>query len=329
LGYLYALKPDAQPVNRHYLSAVATFVVFGFISLPIRALHGYESGQLLYYRVAFALLCLVGIIAGFRRDSLRRTLGQYRAAARPEKRKFVRNMLVGSAFLTINWLAFIYVLNHISVQTGSFSYLLCPIVTTLLGSLLLKEKLHVTQWIALGISATACALIGVDSLYNLSFSLFIATSYALYLITQRILRDYDRIVLLAVQVLLAFGILTALGPSFRGAVPPKGSFTPTSSCSVRCLRCFRCSERLRPQGLPASTLAPSCTSTRSSTLPWPSSTTGNAPRRPSGRPTPSLPYRWWSPTRGTGWDQGGIGRRGRRVRVMDTDCYDDIITLLD
>lgn len=211
-------------VNRHYLSAVATFVVFGFISLPIRALHAYDSGQLLYYRVAFALLCLGGIIAGFRRDSLRRTLGQYRAADRPEKRKFVRNLLVGSAFLTINWLAFIYVLNHISVQTGSFSYLLCPIVTTLLGSLLLKEKLHLTQWIALGISATACALIGVDSLYNLSFSLFIATSYALYLITQRILRDYDRIVLLAVQVLLAFAFLTALGPSFRGAVPEEGFF---------------------------------------------------------------------------------------------------------
>jgi chloramphenicol-sensitive protein RarD len=224
LGYLYALKPRAQPVNRHYISAVATFVVFGFISLPIRALHGYDSGQLLYYRVAFALLCLVGIIAGFRRDSLRSTLGQYRAADPPEKRKFVRNLLVGSAFLTINWLAFIYVLNHISVQTGSFSYLLCPIVTTLLGSLLLKEKLHPTQWIALGISATACALIGVDSLYNLSFSLFIATSYALYLITQRILRDYDRIVLLAVQVLLALAFLTALGPSFRGVVPAEGFF---------------------------------------------------------------------------------------------------------
>ena len=224
LGYLYPVKPYAPPVNRHYLSAVATFVVFGFISLPIRALHGYESGQLLYYRVAFALLCLVGIIAAFRRDSLRQTLGQYRAADAAEKRKVLRSALVGSVFLTVNWLAFIYVLNHISVQTGSFSYLLCPIVTTLLGSLLLKEKLHVTQWIALGISATACALIGVDSLYNLSFSLFIATSYALYLITQRILRDYDRIVLLAMQVLLAFGILTALGPSFRGAVPAEGFF---------------------------------------------------------------------------------------------------------
>lgn len=224
LGYLYPAKPYAPPVNRHYLSAVATFVVFGFISLPIRALHGYESGQLLYYRVAFALLCLAGIIAAFRRDSLRQTLGQYQAADTAEKRKFLRSALVGSVFLTVNWLAFIYVLNHISVQTGSFSYLLCPIVTTLLGSLLLKEKLHVTQWIALGISATACGLIGVDSLYNLSFSLFIATSYALYLITQRILRNYDRIVLLAMQVLLAFGILTALGPSFRGAVPTEGFF---------------------------------------------------------------------------------------------------------
>lgn len=242
-------------MNRHYLSAVATFVVFGFISLPIRALHGYESGQLLYYRVAFALLCLMGIIAAFRRDSLRQTLGQYRAADAAEKRRFVRSALVGSVFLTVNWLAFIYVLNHISVQTGSFSYLLCPIVTTLLGSLLLKEKLHVTQWIALGISATACALIGVDSLYNLSFSLFIATSYALYLITQRILRDYDRIVLLAMQVLLAFAILTVLGPSFRGAVPTEGFFYANIfvlSSLFTVLPLFLNAYALK--GLPASTL---------------------------------------------------------------------------
>jgi drug/metabolite transporter (DMT)-like permease len=158
-----------------------------------------------------------------------------------EKRKFVRNLLVGSAFLTINWLAFIYVLNHISVQTGSFSYLLCPIVTTLLGSLLLKEKLHVTQWIALGISATACALIGVDSLYNLSV-------FAVHRHQLRPLPDHAAHPARLRPHRAAGGagaaglrVLTALGPSFRGRCPRKGFSTPTSSCSVRCSRCFRCS----------------------------------------------------------------------------------------
>ncbi len=210
--------------NPHYLSAFATFIVFGFISLPIRELHGYESNQILYYRVAFALLCLAMIIGVFRRGSLLRTLNQYRHAAPPEKRKFLRNALAGSVFLTVNWLTFIYVINHISVQTGSFSYLLCPIITTLLGFVLLKEKLHLTQWAALIISAAACALIGVDSLTNLLFSLFIATSYALYLITQRILREYDRIVLLAMQVLLALICLSVPGTAFRGPVPQEGHF---------------------------------------------------------------------------------------------------------
>jgi chloramphenicol-sensitive protein RarD len=241
--------------NPHYLSAFATFIVFGFISLPIRELHGYESSQILYCRVAFALLCLAIIIGVFRRSSLLRTLNQYRHAAPPEQRKFLRNALTGSVFLTVNWLTFIYVINHISVQTGSFSYLLCPIITTLLGFVLLKEKLHITQWAALIISAAACALIGVDSLTNLLFSLFIATSYALYLITQRILRHYDRIVLLAMQVLLALICLSALGTAFRGPVPQEGHFFAmifVLSSVFTVLPLFLNAYALK--GLPASTL---------------------------------------------------------------------------
>ncbi len=206
------------------MSAIATFFVFGFISLPIKALHGYESNQILFYRVTFALLCLLGIIGLFRRSSLSAMLHQYKASDGAEKRKFVRCALLGSLFLTVNWLSFIYVINHISVQAGSFAYLVCPIVTSLLGFLLLKEKLRLPQWLALGICVIACALIGVDSLRNMLFSLFIALTYALYLITQRVLREYDRIVLLAMQVGLAFLILLSFGSTFRGTLPGEGFF---------------------------------------------------------------------------------------------------------
>ncbi len=211
-------------VNRYYLSAIATFFVFGFISLPIKALHGYASNQILFYRVTFALLCLLCIIGIFRRKSGMNTVQQYRVAPPAEKRKFISCALLGSLFLTVNWLSFIYAINHISVQAGSFAYLVCPILTSLLGFLLLKERLKLPQWIALAICVLACGLVGVDSVRNLLFSLFIALSYAFYLITQRILREYDRIVLLAMQIGLAFVILLCMGSDFRGKMPEEGYF---------------------------------------------------------------------------------------------------------
>ncbi|MGZ9909701.1 hypothetical protein ACXYS1_26745, partial [Escherichia coli] len=42
---------------------------------------------------------------------------------------------------------------------------------------------------------------------SLLFSLLIASTYAFYLITQRILKSYDKIVLLTLQLLLSFSLL--------------------------------------------------------------------------------------------------------------------------
>lgn len=131
-------------------------------------------------------------------------------ASREQKRFFLFTLL-GGGLLTVNWLAYIYVINHVDIQTASFSYLLCPILTALLGFLVLREQLRLNQWLAVGLSLASCLLVGTDSFYNLSFSLFIAASYAFYLITQRLLKEYDKIVLLTLQLLLSFVVI---GPSY-------------------------------------------------------------------------------------------------------------------
>nr|WP_255430319.1 EamA family transporter [Rufibacter sp. LB8] len=72
----------------------------------------------------------------------------------------------------------------------------------------------------------SCLLVGTDSLYNLLFSLLIASSYAFYLITQRLLKEYDKIVLLTLQLLLAFLVIGPSYPWFVGeeAQPVTGFF---------------------------------------------------------------------------------------------------------
>nr|WP_240336916.1 DMT family transporter [Rufibacter sp. SYSU D00308] len=72
----------------------------------------------------------------------------------------------------------------------------------------------------------SCLLVGTDSLYNLLFGLLIAASYAFYLITQRLLKDYDKIVLLTLQLLLAFLFIGPSYPWFVGeaAQPITGHF---------------------------------------------------------------------------------------------------------
>ncbi|MGV3503308.1 MAG: EamA family transporter [Adhaeribacter sp.] len=188
--------------NKYYGAAIGAFVIWGFIPFPLRALGDYPSGQILYFRVIFSVAVLVLLSLLFHRQGLQETLSLYRQASQKEKRRFLLLLPLSGLLLTINWFTFIYVVNHVDIQTGSFSYLLCPILTALLGFFLLQEKLKANQWVAIGLSLVSCSLIGTGSMLNLLFSLFIALSYAFYLIVQRVLKQYDKIVLLTLTLLV-------------------------------------------------------------------------------------------------------------------------------
>ncbi|NDK56859.1 EamA family transporter [Pontibacter fetidus] len=202
--------------NPFYGAGIAAFVIWGFIPFPLKALAAYPSGQILYFRVALSVSLLLIISLFFRRDTIRQTYSQVTEGAANAKRQFIVYTLLGGILLTLNWLTFIYVINHINIQTGSFSYLLCPILTAVLGFLLLNEELRTNQWLAIGLSIISCILIGTGELTSLLFSLLIAMSYAFYLITQRILRAYDKIVLLTLQLLLAFVFIGPFYSFFKG-----------------------------------------------------------------------------------------------------------------
>lgn len=202
--------------NPFYAAGIAAFVIWGFIPFPLKALAEYPSGLILYFRVALSVGLLLFISVFFRRGNIQATLKTVKHAATKEKRQFIVYTLLGGLLLTTNWLTFIYVVNHIDIQTGSFSYLLCPILTAVLGFLLLKEELRPNQWLAIGLGVVSCVLIGTGELTSLLFSLMIALSYAFYLITQRILRAYDKIVLLTLQLLLAFALIGPFYSFFKG-----------------------------------------------------------------------------------------------------------------
>lgn len=208
-------------LTRYHLAALAAFLIWGFFPIPLRTLTSYSSGQILFFRVLISLLILLLINLLFRFSAVRSTWHKWRTAPVGERRGVAGSTLLGGILLTANWLLFIYVINKVSVQAGSFAYLICPILTALLGFLVLREKLRRNQWLAIGLSALSCALLGTGSARTLLMSLVVAATYALYLITQRRLQGYDRLVLLTVQLSLAAALILPTA-SLLGASPLAG-----------------------------------------------------------------------------------------------------------
>lgn len=209
----------AMDNRKHYAAAISAFVVWGFFSLPLRALKGFTAGEILYFRITFAVLILLIILFGFRRDKWRNDVERLRSLLPAERKQVISLVLGGGALLIVNWLVFIYVINAINIKTASFSYFICPVLTAVLGNFLLKERLSSLQWIAVLLCALSCVLLGLNSVTELGYSFVVALSYAFYLITQRRSNGFDRLNVLFVQLVFALMILTVSFPVLVNEVP--------------------------------------------------------------------------------------------------------------
>ncbi len=211
-------------LNKHYSAAILAFVIWGFFPVPLRWLQSYPAGEIVFFRILLSLLTLVLIIGIGRRRSLREDIRHFLQLGPGQRRKAVWLTVAGGILLGVNWLLFIYIVNSVNVKTASFKYLICPVLTAVLGSLILKERLSFLQWLAVGLCAASCVLVGLNSAPELLFSLLTAFTYATYLISQRSLQGFDRLIILGAQVFIAFLGLMVLYPYLVQCVPKDKSF---------------------------------------------------------------------------------------------------------
>lgn len=211
-------------INKYYLAAITAFVIWGFFSLALKPIHHYPSLDILFYRVFLSVLIISAINLFLRSDVLLKDLQFVKSQPKSERNKIIRVNVGGGLLLTANWFIFIYVMNHISVKAASFAYLVCPILTTVLAFFILREQLSKWQWIAVGISVLGCVLLSFNSFSDIFYSLIVALTYALYLITQRGNTQIDKFVGLNIQLLTSGLLLLPFYPKFSGPVPVESLF---------------------------------------------------------------------------------------------------------
>ncbi|SCY04760.1 EamA family transporter [Flavobacterium caeni] len=210
--------------NKYFLSAITAFVMWGFFSLALKPLHDYPSLDILFYRVFYATVLLLLINAAFRKKALQSDYVVFTKLERKRRVKMLALTIGGGFLLVVNWFLFIYAINHVSLKSASFAYLICPIVTTVLANLILKEQLSRWQWLAVGMSFLSCVILGMESATDLAYSLVIAFTFAMYLITQRKNNQFDRFVILTVQMAIAALVILPFFPVYSGPLPTASVF---------------------------------------------------------------------------------------------------------
>lgn len=210
--------------TKYYLAAFFAFFIWGFFSLALKPLDNYSSLDILFYRVFFSVVLMVFINLAFRRNVIQDNWNHFIGLDLKKKNRTVVLTLGGALFLASNWFVFIFVMNHVSVKAASLAYFICPILTTVFAYYLLKERLSKGQWVAVMISVIACTLLSFHHFQDIFYSLVVATTYALYLVSQRKNSELDKFLILTIQLLFTAIIILPFYPNYSGTLPTEPLF---------------------------------------------------------------------------------------------------------
>ena len=166
--------------------ATSAYVLWGFLPVLFFALR--ESGpvEIVSWRIVLSLVFCVLLITV--------TRGWPRLVAILRDRRTVLALALAAVLILVNWSVYVYASGSGHVVEASLGYFTNPIVTVLLGVIVLRERLRPLQWVALGISAVAVVVIAVGYGSFPWIALALAFSFGLYgLVKKRVGPSTDAI----------------------------------------------------------------------------------------------------------------------------------------
>lgn len=164
---------DAQPTSRSGLAfAVASYVLWGFLPIYFLALLPSGPIEIVAARILFSLVFCALLIA------VTRAWRPFFALMRDRRVLFA--MALAGVLIFINWQTYVFAAVTGHVVEASLGYFINPIVTVFLGVLVLRERLSVLQWVAVGISIVAVIVLTLGYGQLPWISLVLAFSFGCY-----------------------------------------------------------------------------------------------------------------------------------------------------
>jgi chloramphenicol-sensitive protein RarD len=160
-GTLCPLRSDASTAmvcsvrhdHRGLFYGVTAYALWGIFPLYFRLLEPAGAAEVVAYRVAGALVGLVLVVAVIGRWA------QFRAVVRDSTSR----SLLACAAVLINWGTYVWGVYNDRVVEAALGYFISPLVTILLGVLILGERLlRRWQWVAIAMAVSAVVVLTID-----------------------------------------------------------------------------------------------------------------------------------------------------------------------
>jgi chloramphenicol-sensitive protein RarD len=146
--------------------------LWGFLPVVFVLLAPSGAAEIVAWRVVLSLVFCALLLTVTRGWSRFRVIVADRSA--------VLTLALAAVFILVNWSVFIYATLSEHIVEAALGYFTNPIVTVLLGVVVLRERLRPAQWAAIGVSAIAVVILAVGYGSFPWIALSLAFSFGLY-----------------------------------------------------------------------------------------------------------------------------------------------------
>jgi len=197
-----------QDLRTGYGAALGAYLFWGGMPVYFKFVSVFGPVEIVAHRVLWSLVLLLTVVV------LGRRLGVLRSHF--ASRATMLALGASAALIGVNWVVYVLAVNSGHILAASLGYFLNPLVSVVLGVVVLKERLRSAQAVAVAIAAIGAANLALSALDTLWISVLLALSFGFYGLVRKA-TPVDALTGLSVETLLlapaALAYLLYLGPN--------------------------------------------------------------------------------------------------------------------
>lgn len=202
------------------LSAFAGFLVWGLLPFYWKWLGGVDAIEILAHRIVWSAILLLVLVPVIQRREL--------AAALRDRRAFL--IAAGAGVVVgVNWFVYVWAVSAERLVEASLGYYINPLVSVLLGMVVLRERMNRLQLVALVLAAAGVTVLTVSYGRLPWVSLTLAFTFGFYGLIKKTGRLNSLVSLLIELVILAPVAAVFLARRHAGGGGAFGAGDPTVS----------------------------------------------------------------------------------------------------
>jgi chloramphenicol-sensitive protein RarD len=152
-------------------SAIGAYLLWGILPIYWKWISHVSALELIAHRIVWSCLMLGGVVVMSRQ-------GKSFTAALTSR--VIRLYALAALFIAINWFTYVWAVNTGRVVHASLGYFINPLISVVLGVMVLGERLRPFQWVAVGLAAMGVVYLTLTFGVPPWISLTLASSFGVY-----------------------------------------------------------------------------------------------------------------------------------------------------